>query len=257
MKRFIQVLATAIVVLSITSLSSCRFDISSFEKRDKVPTTQIRKVKPFERIEVNNSIYVHYEQGNEIGVKVSGDKDEIENVLTESDGETLKIELKNKSFVFGIKMNHQIDVYVTSPDILSVNMYGSGDFEAAKQIDTDNLYVTLNGSGDMTFNDIICDKFKGELLGSGDMNFKKIVSRNTDFNVTGSGDMKAKTFDVTKTTISLVGSGDIDIYFNKCGSVSSNLTGSGDITLRGDAVHVEQGKAGSGDYHTSDLHIAE
>ena len=53
-----------------------------------------------------------------------------------------------------------MEVYVTSPDLIGVTLKGSGEFISSEKVDSDNLEITLAGSGDILFTEIICDKIK-------------------------------------------------------------------------------------------------
>ena len=90
---------------------------------------------------------------------------------------------------------------------------GSGDFECLRLLDTDNLEISLQGSGDIEFDDVICDQVDVSLVGSGDVDVKNVKAQ--------------------RSYINLVGSGDVKMNFDNSGMVEANLTGSGDITLNG------------------------
>ena len=79
------------------------------------------------------------------------------------------------------------------------------------------MNIVLRGSGDVSFEDIICDACTTELVGSGDVRMDHL--------------------DAKKSTAVLVGSGD--------------------ITLRGDVTRLNSYTRGSGDIHTQKLKIGK
>ena len=147
-------------------------------------------------------------------------------------------------------------VYVSSPDLVGVRVNGSGDFISKKPIDTDTMEVVLRGSGDIDFDDIICDVCTTELVGSGDININLLDAQTSTVVLVGSGDINITQANVLNTDLSLRGSGDISIDFEEgCQSAQCQLAGSGDIELSGSLTHYDCKKSGSGDIHTGNLRI--
>ena len=151
----------------------------------------------------------------------------------------------------------QVDtVYVTSPDIVAVRLNGSGDFVSEKKVDTDNMAITLRGSGDISFDDLLCDRCKVDLIGSGDITLDRLEAQSASATLIGSGDIRLKLIKVLDTTLSVKGSGDIKAEFGKgCGAVDCDLNGSGDISLQGKVARFHQSKHGSGDIDIDNLQI--
>jgi hypothetical protein len=252
MSKFFQIVAAILVMLGVASLCSCRYEVSSDCDKSQM-VAQMRQVKPFDKIDAAGSMTVYYEQGNKTSVKVIADKDDQDYIKTYVDNGVLHVEKKSR-IILGIGHSCSAEVYVTSPDLIDVNMAGSGSFISSKHVDTDNLSVSLAGSGDVKFEDIICDRIEAELVGSGDVNIKKVVCGEAKFSCVGSGDFNAGVNRARKTEISLQGSGDMCVDAKDCGSVSGNLAGSGDITVNGNVKEWNHTVMGSGDYHTDNLH---
>ena len=222
--------------------------------------TEYRPLKDFEKIEISGSPNVYYTQADTFSVKVRGPKDAMENILTDVDGGTLSIRNRGKMGVVNIVIHDEdeAEIYVTSPDLISVRLNGSGDFTSEKRIDTDQMEVVLRGSGDMTVRDLICDACHVELVGSGDINIDRLETKESDVTLVGSGDIAINQWRVLSTRLGLKGSGDIKVNFNEgCQAVDSELRGSGDITLRGVVSRFSQQKTGSGDIDIDHLQIVK
>ena len=194
--------------------------------------TQNRKVGKFTAIRIEGSPTVRFVQGDKFEVKVKGKKELVEKIKTELDGTTLVVSVRSKisfNFFKNNRKKYMPVVYVTSPDLVGVELAGSGDFISDGPIDTDRLNVELAGSGDVDFNgSVICDDLNVELNGSGDVDFKN----------------------VELTKIQLIGSGDIKVACDNCRDVESSIAGSGDVTLKGNITgRLDKSKAGSGDYN--------
>ena len=257
MKRTKKLTMYSIMLLTVALMTiSCKSEFKVFS--DSPMVTQVRQIKGFDRVEIVGSPTVYYQQGNAYSVKVKGPEDLVDKIVTEKDGQTLVIRNKGKFGMVNISMmgNDQLEVYVTSPDLVSVQLNGSGDFISRQRIDTDNMEITLRGSGDIDISDLICDHCVMEVVGSGDLDIDRLETRTSEVSLVGSGDVELKQVNVRSTDITLRGSGDISVDFMEgCHEVQANLTGSGDVTLKGHVGKYSQQKSGSGDIDTNHLTV--
>lgn len=250
------VLLMAVAVMS----TSCMHQLSELRIGDGPLVTETRNLKGFERIEINGSPNVSYAQADSFSVKVKCSKEGLENILTEVNNGTLSIRNRGKVGVVNIVIHDEDEavIYVTSPDLTSVRLNGSGDFNAEQHIDTDKMEISLRGSGDINFNDLICDESRVELIGSGDIRINRLEAKSSDVSLIGSGDINIDQRRVLSTRLGLKGSGDIRVSFQEgCEAVDSELRGSGDITLRGVVSRFSQHKSGSGDINIDELQMTK
>ena len=214
-----------IIITFIALLTLCSCAIERDNKRTGKETTMAVNVKDFTELEIAGSFNVYFTQGNTTSVKVKGYEKYLKNVKITSDGKTLSIGIhkswKNLSYFYD-----DIEVYVTSPNIRGISIAGSGEFTYNNKIDTDRMFISVAGSGEVDIKDIICDKIQGEIAGSGDINIKRITTANAE--------------------LSVAGSGDIDIENAVIDNVACEIAGSGDIELKGNIKHHTQEVAGSG-----------
>ncbi len=224
-------------VTALALLTSCMN--VHYSRKSKALAEDNRQLNGFERIELLGSLDVKYQQGDSFSVKVQAPSKVIGDVMTRVEGNVLKVNMKgsNTFFNFGVSDSKDVAVYVTSPDFLGISLRGSGDFECNGLLDTDNLDIDLQGSGDISFDNIICDKINVSLVGSGDVDLKRVKALHSSVN--------------------LVGSGDIKVAFDNSGAVESRLTGSGDITLSGRVKQYDYSKRGSGEMDTEGLMVSE
>lgn len=223
---------------------------------------EFRKHRGFERIEISGSPSVVYTQADTFGVRVEGPEKMVENIMTEVNDKTLHVYNKGRvNFKFGVVNfnwgnKDDVTVYVSSPDLISVRLNGSGDFFSRKPVDTDVMNIMLRGSGNIEFESIICDDCTTELVGSGDIDINHLDGRTSTAVLIGSGDININEANVRETDLSLRGSGDIAVNFEEgCQSAQCQLSGSGDITLSGSLMHFDFKKSGSGDIDTDDLRV--
>lgn len=220
--------------------------------------TEDRLIKGFEEVEVVGSPNVYYTQADSFSVRVKGPDNFVDNILTEKNGKTLTVRNKGKWGVVNISFSDEdeLAVYVTSPDLVAVRVNGSGDFISTDLIDTDNMNITLRGSGDINIDKLLCDRCDVELIGSGDIDLPEVEAKEISAVLVGSGDIKMGLSKVADTRLSLKGSGDIKVDFSEgCRSVDCTVNGSGDIGLSGKIGHFRGEKHGSGDIDIANLTI--
>jgi hypothetical protein len=220
-------------MLAVAMLTSCNIRVN---KTISGYVEESRELTGFERIAMMGSMDVEYIQADSFSVKVHAPNvEEMKKVETVVEGNELKISMKNSSnfFRFDSSDADNITVYVTSPDFLGVRLLGSGDFLSDQPLDTDTLTIELRGSGDIHFNDVICDHADVSLVGSGDVSLDKIQTQWAGLNVVGSGDIKA--------------------YLENSGAVDAQVKGSGDIELKGAVRKMNKQVRGSGDIDSDEL----
>ena len=214
-----------IIITFIALLTLCSCAIERDNKRTGKETTMAVNVKDLTEVEIAGSFNVYFTQGNTTSVKVKGYEKYLKNVKITSDGKTLSIGIhkswKNLSYFYD-----DIEVYVTSPNIRGISIAGSGEFTSNNKIDTDRMFISVAGSGEVDIKDIICDKIQGEIAGSGEIDIKRITTQNAE--------------------LSIAGSGDIDIENAVIDNFACEIAGSGDIELKGNIKHHTQEVAGSG-----------
>lgn len=206
-------------------LASCSCAIERDNKQAGKKTTKTIVVNDFTEIQIAGGFNVYFTQANNTSVKIRGHEKALKNVNIVSDGKTLTIGTK-KSWKFLSFYDSDIDVYVTSPNLRSVSIAGSGEFKSSTKIDTDRMYISVAGNGEVDIQDIICDNLKGEIAGSGEIDIKRITTQNAE--------------------LSIAGSGDIDIENAVIDNVACEIAGSGNIELKGNIRHHTQEIAGSG-----------
>ena len=233
-----KVLLLSVVALGMLASCSCSGLHVNYSKTEPHATHE-RGLKGFERIELLGPLDVKYAQADSFSVRVDAPVKVLDDVETYVTGNKLVVRMKGegKFINFGVSDADGVTIYVTSPDFLGIELKGSGDFESHGLLDTDNLDITLNGSGDIKFEDIICDRVNVSLVGSGDVDVRNVKTQWAGVQVVGSGDVKMR--------------------LDNSGTVDANLTGSGDITLSGNVKDYKYNVRGSGDMNTSGLTIGK
>ena len=246
-----------VMLAMATGMTSCVISGRGLSMTEEPQMGENRQLKDFEEIEISGSPTVYYTQADSFSVRVEGPESYVSDILTEVKGRTLTI--RNRGKVGFINISRDYDnaaVYVSSPDLTSILLSGSGDFISQQRVDTDNMRIVLRGPGDIEFKNIISDRCETELTGSGDISVGRLETLQSVVSLIGSGDIKLVQWDVADTDVSLRGSGDIAVSFEgRCQRAQCQLTGSGDIKLSGRLGHYSGQKRGSGDIDTDKLSV--
>ena len=241
--------------------------------------SQDRNVENFSAIKLTCSADLYISQGPK-SITVKTDENILELIETEVEDGTLYVSVKGRGF----RSVEGLDVIITVPNLDKIISSGSGDIRFEGVYKANDLYINLNGSGDLDaeFNatnlelkvngsgdsDIsgVMGNLKITVSGSGDVDAEELKLEECYIKNSGSGDLslKGKT---NMLTVSQNGSGDLDGYnFTAVNATVSNsgssdmtlhvvevlrvtLNGSGDLTYRGDPQKVDVRSNGSGDVY--------
>ena len=224
-------------VLAAVVISSCTFSFKKGSRkgqRVRVVNKDV-KVQSFEKVQIAGAFDVTYRQGDSCTVRVEAPEESLKELDIYTDGETLYIGPRRKNLLFSLKSlnrHYKVYVYATSPDLTAVEIAGSGEFDVNDHLDTDKLELSIAGSADMKFADLICDELDATIAGSGDIVIKKMAAGKADFSIAGSGDVEAKNIDCGELSVSIAGSGDMK-FSGRTKKYDESIAGSGKIEASG------------------------
>lgn len=138
----------------------------------------------------------------------------------------IRMEGGSKSYKMTIQMK----------ELRSVDVNGSGDIDIRESISVPELSLSVNGSGDISAENISVDKIMVKVNGSGDVDI-------------------AGTTSTAGLTVS--GSGDIDASLSGIKYINAAIYGSGDITLSGNSAKGTFVSNGSGDFNATKMIIQD
>lgn len=222
----------AIALLAPILLSSC------VEIQHKTEVTELNtevSVKDFSGISVAGAMNVVLNQGDKPCVLIkSNNKDILDKIAIYVKDNTLNIETKKKFFGFYDSITWEdIMIYVTTPNIESIELAGSGNITAEKGINADNVNVEVAGSGNVDIsNGFTCNLLDIEVAGSGNVSFDQLKANRLRTSIAGSGDVSYNNMEVTNVSSEIAGSGNI-IMKGKASYHSENVIGTGNVDTSG------------------------
>jgi hypothetical protein len=194
-------------------------------------TKETRDVGTFTKISFRVPGKLYLRQGSPQKVVIEGKKDILEEIETKVDGGKLVIG-NEKKWDWKWDNDDQVKVYITVKDIEALSVGGSGDLIGETKIITDDIDLSVGGSGNM----------KVDVQASGDM--QATVSGSGNIELTG----KCKSFDSDVS-----GSGNVRVDLTSSGPAEFGVSGSGKIEANGSASNVKASISGSGRVMAADL----
>jgi hypothetical protein len=170
-------------------------------------------------LEIDVPADVHYTQGPDAKVTVSGPAREV--ALVELDGGRLtwRSSHHHSHWSFGA-----LDVTITAPNVSRFELSGSGNLTIA-DYKQDKLEVRVSGNGDVDASGET-SALTLDVSGSGDADLSRLKAKSAEVDINGSGDAKLAPADSAKVNIS--GSGDVTLLTHPA-QLETHISGSGDL----------------------------
>ncbi|MGE5480460.1 MAG: head GIN domain-containing protein [Chloroflexota bacterium] len=202
----------------------------------------IKKVKlevsNFQNITLDGAYGVFIRQDSVRGIILETDDNIVEHIKLESMGESIRI--KTKGAICPTKIN----LYISSPNLTGITVNGSADVNGIGKIDFKYFDISINGSGDVRFEDLTTQTLKARVAGSGDLFFGG-VAYNSEFEIDGSGDIHADKLRSSYCDATIAGSGDMAVWADS--SLRAAIHGAGDILYYGAPRSIKTTVHGSGE----------
>jgi hypothetical protein len=190
---------------------------------------ETRDVKGFTKINFGIAGDMKIKIGPEFSVVLEGDKDDLEEIVTELSGEKLIVKQENWRFNF----DNKVSVYITLPNLTGLGVSGSGNVEILDPInDADNLSLNVSGSGKILTAGLVTDNFSCNISGSGNIIIGSGGNADKgDISIRGSGSYTGEAFEIDHLDVGVSGSGNC---LCKAGdSLNARISGSGNVTYIG------------------------
>ena len=224
MRRIIGMLAAGLL------LAGCEINIdtgaSETIEGSGERTEQTRSIGDFDEVSFALSGSLFIEQTGTPGLRIEGDANLMEHIVTEVDGNTLKIEPDGN-----VKLDPDTPLrfYLTVDELEAVRVAGSGDIEI-DGLDTDALTLSIAGAGDVVVDDLNADRLEIEIAGAGDVELSGKVERQT-ISVAGAGDVKAEDLMSEEAEVNIAGAGSARLHVRD--QLDVKIMGTGSVYYRG------------------------
>ena len=164
--------------------------------------------------------------GKDYSVELEGDRDYIKEIITEVDGDELKIR-RDKWFDSG---NKKVIVRITMPALDGISVSGSGRLTVNDPLRGNELDVAISGSGKANLRDVALGEVECAISGSGSLNFAgNGTIKKLEISISGSGDYTGDGTRIDVLDARISGSGSCDCHVTEM--LKASISGSGNITL--------------------------
>jgi len=192
---------------------------------------ETRNVKDFTKVSfgVAGNLYINI--GPEFSVILEGNKRVLDNVLTEVSGG--KLVIKNENWrMNNWRTDERITVHITMPEINGLGVSGSGKAEIKDAVKTEDLNLSVSGSGKLYASDVKVSDLECSISGSGDISMGSTGgSSKAGISISGSGNYFGESFKIGTAEIHISGSGNCEC--NVTESLRASVSGSGNVTYEG------------------------
>lgn len=243
----------SIIILSI--FSSCE---KSLTGSGEIQTIEYETLG-FNFIEYNTVGNVNIIQGDEQSVTLTTNENLHHKMRIQSINNILILEVEDG---FTIEQYDILQFDIVIPEVSGAELNGSGDILFPDSISGESFRCDLDGSGNITAENINCELVVTSLDGSGNIEFNKLLTKNLHIAIDGSGDisMSGKTdiqniniggsgdisnFNVPSITTNITISGSGNCEVNASEFLNADISGSGNIYYKGSAI-VDSNISGSG-----------
>jgi Putative auto-transporter adhesin, head GIN domain len=214
--------STALLLATAILFSSCKKEIIR-GKGDIV--SQERPVSGFTRVKITGATDVTIVQGSSFRVTVSDYSNLVDEIETSLSGDELRIGYKRDVWV----TRGTSKATITMPSLKGLRVDGSGNFVVEGAFNGTGLFsAEINGSGNITINNVVVEEADVHISGSGDVRAFGLLCNKANVKVSGSGKTELTVNNLLEVKIN--GSG--DVYYKGNASVNASINGSGKVVKK-------------------------
>jgi len=185
--------------------------------------TQTRSVAPYERLVVADSVEVEVVPGDGSEVHVYGGEDVLDRVVTESSGDVLRIDIRDRGIVIGDDPLGDARVQVAASELDGVSIEGSGDVDLG-DLDLPELVLAVEGAGEVEASGT-ADRLDVTIQGAGDANLADLAVRTATILVQGAGEAHVNVSERLDVRVQ----GAADVVYRGDPTVTQDIQGAGDV----------------------------
>jgi hypothetical protein len=200
---------TKIIFIAITTMAAMTMFTSCEKIKGKGEViTEQRTTGTYNSISLAMSATVYFTQGAEYSLKVSGQENVLNEIVTQVEGNRLVIRVRK-----GVNLgSHEpIRVNISAPGVSAIDVSGSGDIFADGEWNANEISINISGSGNI--------------------NLASVNAGHVSANISGSGTINAVTGKVVREDLNISGSGTIDLRSVEAETVYTTTSGSGNTFL--------------------------
>jgi RNase P/RNase MRP subunit p29 len=239
MKKIISLLTFLLLAFVFTTCK--KENMCDCIKRTGEIITEVRNIKGFDRLLIEDNVNVFLKQDSIFEVKIEAGKNIVPLIKTELDGSTLVIRNKNRCN-WTRSYNKPLNVYITMPRMIYIKSNGTGNLQGTNTFVCDKVDFEIANAGDMRI-DVKCNDLITHIFGSGDL-YVSGVATNHSCNIGGTSYLYAASLNTKYTWIHTFSSGPSEIYATDL--LQCFIDRTGDVLCYGNPHTIEKTISGNG-----------
>ncbi len=180
-----------------------------------------REIGRFTGIDAGGAFDIFLSQASETKLVVETESKNLEKVITKVNNGVLEITSK------GIKHSDKLVVYITTPEIESIDIHGAASLEGLTSLQGDHLKIKASGASDSKL-ELYYNSLYTDISGASSIVLSGNVPKHTA-KVSGAGDISAAKLNTEVSKVNVSGAGSASV--NASAEVVSNTSGAGSIDL--------------------------
>lgn len=200
--------------------------------------TETRTPGSFTQVESGGSWDVFIKKGNKDEVRLVSTNISLDKVITEVDGDELKISLEKGNYE---KVG--LTVYVTVRNLEGIGTSGSGNMIVESDFGADEFSIGLSGSGKIEMKNILAEEINIGMSGSGSITIAGGSAEEISIGQSGSGKLNA--LELTGESVKIGKSGSGETYIGATQSLTVSSSGSGNVYYKGNPEDKSIASSGS------------
>ena len=193
----------------------------------KGQTTQTRESKTFRKIEISGAANVSYIQSDTLSLKVEGDDKEIQNIMTEFEGDVLVIKAKGS-------FNHPYKIVISGNSLTKITCNGASKITTRNCLVSDSLSIDVSGASDVNLT--LQTKITDVMLSGASSVVLEGQSQTLYGNVSGASSLKTYKLNASTSNITASGASTAKVFASE--KINANATGSSTIKFKGEPKEV-------------------
>ena len=155
---------TLLMTISFLFAAMAGTRCASYDKGNEV--TEVRKVEAFSSIQVTAVASVYFTQGSAYSLKIQGKEKLVKKIKISVNNGLLSID-SERDKNGNINGNNGVDIYITAPDLKSVDFTGVGSFNCKAPLKLNDVKFSVEGVGKLKVDDLKCKSLNVDLQGVG------------------------------------------------------------------------------------------
>ena len=225
-----------VLLLILITTTSCIFDGFGIQGNGEVTTEDRNISSDFTAIKVSQGIQVYLTQGNDIDLSVEADENIMDLLVTEVEGETLKIYF-DKNVSRATK-----NIYLTAKDINKIKTSSGARVKGENTLKTNSL--TLNSSSGSSISlDLVADSVESDTSSGASM---KLSGTTNDFDgdASSGSHINASNLESEISRVDVSSGANIDVFASE--KITAHASSGGDIDYSGNPKTVSKSKSSGG-----------